>query len=212
MDDHVLVRDGLVAAARSMPGVSVVTETDSLAELAAMEPAADLVLLDMDLHGDEVSPQQVADILNRGSRVLIVSAVASPSTVRQMMALGVAGYVPKRDGTAGALRQAITEVLGGGYWTTPALAAVLSSDTSPERPELSERERLALTLYASGLKLTSVARRMEISSHTAKKYIDRVRAKYAEAGRNVGDKTSLYRAAVADGFLTGPDAAREGND
>lgn len=201
VDDHILVRDGVATAAREMPGISVVLETDSLTELAAVQPPPDLVLLDLDLHGVAVRPDEVAEITGRGSQVLIVSAMAYPSVVRHLVSHGVAGYVPKRDSTAATLGEAIATVRRGEYWTTPALAAMLSSDNSSDRPDLSERERRALALYASGLKMTSVARRMGISQHTAKRYIDRVRAKYAATGRSVSSKTSLYRAAVTDGFI-----------
>lgn len=203
VDDHVLVRDGIASAAREVPGVSVVSETDCLAELAALQPPADLVLLDMDLHGTAVRPDEVAQIGARGSRILIVSAMAKPPIVRQLMAQGVAGYVPKRDSTAEVLGEAIAAVLRGEYWTTPALAAVLSADTSSDRPELSDREREALALYASGFKMSSVGRRMGISPHTAKRYIDRVRAKYCAVGRDIGSKTDLYKVAVSDGILPG---------
>lgn len=202
VDDHVLVRDGIAAAAREMPGVSVVLETDSLGELAAVQPPPDLVLLDMDLHGLQVQPDEVAAIIERGSQVLIVSAMATAPVIRHLISQGVAGYVPKRDSSATILAEAIATVLRGDYWTTPALAAVLSGDRSSGRPSLSEREMRALALYASGLKMASVGRRMGISPHTAKKYIDRVRAKYSAIGRDVGSKTDLYRAALVDGFIS----------
>ena len=55
-----------------------------------------------------------------------------------------------------------------------------SSPSPPQDvPNLSIQELSALRLYASGLKLDSVARRMNVSPATAKEYLDRVRAKYA---------------------------------
>jgi DNA-binding NarL/FixJ family response regulator len=69
------------------------------------------------------------------------------------------------------------------------------------RPKLSEQELLALRLYACGLKLDSVARRMGVASSTAKQYIDRVRDKYAQSGQRVRTKAELYAIAVADGFI-----------
>jgi len=200
VDDHVLVRDGLIRAMSGRPDLVVVAVANVPAAVFEVEPAPDLVLLDVELNGTATSPEDVAAMIARGSRVLIVSALASPRLVRDMIRAGAAGFVPKRD-SADTLLKAIDEVLADRFWTSPALAAILSSDRSVDRPELSEQERRALMLYASGLKLASVARRMDISIHTAKQYIDRVRDKYVAAGRSVGTKTDLFRAAVSDGHI-----------
>jgi DNA-binding CsgD family transcriptional regulator len=74
----------------------------------------------------------------------------------------------------------------------------------PEAPDLSPRERDALRLYASGLKLAAVARRMDISPHTVKEYLDRVRMKYQQVGRPARTRTELYAEARRDGLLSDP--------
>jgi DNA-binding CsgD family transcriptional regulator len=79
------------------------------------------------------------------------------------------------------------------------LASILAA--AVETPDLSPRESHALRLYASGLSIAAVARRMEISAHTAKEYLDRVRAKYAAVGRMARTRTELYAAARNDGLL-----------
>ena len=86
------------------------------------------------------------------------------------------------------------------------LASILASTN--DTPDLSPRELDALRLYASGLKLSAVAHRMGISPHTAKEYLDRVRAKYSQVGRPARTRTELYAAATRDGLLA--DAIRPG--
>jgi DNA-binding NarL/FixJ family response regulator len=85
-------------------------------------------------------------------------------------------------------------VLGGevrsGGTASPALS-----------PALSPQERRALVLYASGLPMKSVARRLGISFETAKCYVDRVREKYERAGREARTKIELRQRAVEDGLL-----------
>jgi len=56
-------------------------------------------------------------------------------------------------------------------------------------------------LYASGLTLEAVASAIGVQPGTAKKYLERVKDKYAEAGRPVRTKIDLNRAAVRDGYL-----------
>ena len=83
----------------------------------------------------------------------------------------------------------------GELYLSVDLAAILAS--AADTPDLSPRELDALRLYASGLKLSAVAHRMGISPHTAKEYLDRVRAKYAQVGRPARTRTELYAAASA---------------
>ena len=45
---------------------------------------------------------------------------------------------------------------------------------------------------------------MEISPHTVKEYLDRVRAKYQQVGRPARTRTELYAEASRDGLLLEP--------
>jgi DNA-binding CsgD family transcriptional regulator len=67
--------------------------------------------------------------------------------------------------------------------------------------QLSDQERAALTLYASGLKMSAVARRMGVSEPTINEYIKRVRAKYSTVGNPLPTKVHLYRLAQSEGWL-----------
>jgi DNA-binding NarL/FixJ family response regulator len=198
VDDHALVREGLADICLAHPGITVVYTGEDLAELAAVDPPPALVLLDLDLNGRTVTRTQAEAILDRGSSILVVSALGSPDTVRAMLRAGVAGFVSKRESTS-VLHEAIDAVMAGGSWTTPDLAAILARD--PERPQLSEQEQRALVLYASGLKIQSVARQLGVKPTTAKEYIERVRAKYAAVGRPAPTKVHLHTIAQEDGLL-----------
>jgi DNA-binding NarL/FixJ family response regulator len=201
IEDHSLVRDSLAAFLRARGGLDIVALEESLTRYVMHPPSrpADLVLLDLDLAGGErARPEQVERLTAAGSMVLVVSALATPALVTAMLAAGIAGVVSKRDGLS-QLGEAIDAVLSGGHWTSAELAAVLAND--PRRPALSGQEERALVLYASGLKLEAVARRLGVAASTAKQYIDRVRDKYAELGRDARTKTQLYAAAVADGLI-----------
>ncbi len=131
----------------------------------------------------------------------MVSAFGSPSLIRDLVRAGVAGFVTKRE-PKGSLFEAIDTVLEGGQWTSPELAAILANDQREDRPALSDQEQRVLVLFASGLKLNSVARRLDISPHTAKEYIDRVRAKYAAVGRHAPTKSHLCQEAVGTACST----------
>jgi DNA-binding CsgD family transcriptional regulator len=67
--------------------------------------------------------------------------------------------------------------------------------------KLSEQERRALVLYASGLTQDVVARRMGITANTVKHYLDRVRDKYSNVGVRARTKLELHAVARAEGLL-----------
>lgn len=158
-----------------------------------------LVVLDLQVdRGPNVDPAHVRELVDAGIRVLVVSALASPDLVRQVLRAGIGGVVGKRDPETDLLAAAWS-VLGGGSWVTPELANVMAGD--PERPRLSDQEERALVLYASGLTLEAVAQALGVQPDTAKKYLARVKAKYAAAGEQVRSKLELNQVAKRDGYL-----------
>jgi DNA-binding NarL/FixJ family response regulator len=201
LDDHALFHQGLVAwLGANEPAIEVTYSGDGVAAALAAAPGSDVVLLDLDLGPDAPPLASLVDqFRSAGCHVLIVSALGSPRVVRQGLAAGALGYMSKREDPA-ALLTAIRTVAGGEGFLTPDMAAILA-EAPEEVPSLSVQELTALRLYASGLKLDSVARRMNVSPATAKEYLDRVRAKYALAHRTVRSKSDMHRAAVEDGFL-----------
>ena len=105
---------------------------------------------------------------------------------------------------AAELRAAIRAVAAGEDWVSPRLAYIFATDDAPDRPALSAQETRTLRLYATGLPIKSVARRLGIGEETAKQYVRRVREKYAQANRAAPTKVDLYHRAVEDGHLPSP--------
>lgn len=97
----------------------------------------------------------------------------------------------------GELRRAATDR----PYVTPTMAHALSADARPQRPQLSEREHLALLLWFQSMSKASVARRMGISEATVRQYIDRARVKYARIGRPAPSKAALLARAIEDGLI-----------
>jgi DNA-binding NarL/FixJ family response regulator len=202
VEDHVLVREGIIATLEAAGGFQVVAATGNLMDFhkwwkarpATARPR--LLLLDLLLEDGDADPNVVETLTGQGLKVLVVSGLTSTPLARAMLAAGVSGFVAKHD-RSNDLVAAARAVAGGNDWMTPQLAQVLAQDA--RRPMLSDQEERALILYASDLKLEAVARELGVKPMTAKKYLDRVRAKYVALGRDVHTKTELYKAAVADG-------------
>ncbi|MCB0963693.1 MAG: response regulator transcription factor [Acidimicrobiales bacterium] len=207
VEDHLLQRRRTEELLRAQGAFSVVHTTDSLPEFLAWlatkgtapEDRPHLLLLDLMVdRGPGVDPEAVRTLVRSGMRVLVLSAMASPPLVREMLRSGISGVVGKRDSEADLIA-AVWTVLGRQHWMTSELAAVIAGDD--RRPSLSDQEERALVLYASGLTLDAVAEALCVKPDTAKTYLRRVKAKYAELGRPVRTKVDLNQVAVLDGFL-----------
>jgi two-component system nitrate/nitrite response regulator NarL len=202
VDDHPIILDS-VASWVSAAGDDI-RLTGTAATVAALLAGpgrhAHVVLLDLDLGDGTTVEQNVAAIGAAGPAVLVLSASDRPMAVRAAMRAGALGYVLKNEPTS-QIRAAIMEVAAGRDWISPRLAYIFATDDAPDRPALSEQERRALQLYATGMPLKSVARKMAISDETVKQYLQRVRQKYARAGRAAPTKLELYHRAVEDGHI-----------
>jgi two-component system, NarL family, nitrate/nitrite response regulator NarL len=202
VDDHPIVLDGIsgwvMAGEAGIRVVGTAATVDAL--LAGPGRRADVVLLDVDLGDGTTVEQNVAALLAAGPAVLVLAASHKPVSVRAAMRAGALGYVLKNEETS-QVRAAIKAVAAGKDWISPRLAYIFATDDAPDRPALSAQEMRALQLYATGMPMKSVARKMEISEQTAKQYVGRVRQKYARARRAAPTKLELYYRAVEDGHL-----------
>lgn len=204
VDDHVLFRDGLAFTIQERGAHRVVVACPGLQQLhewlegrpAAVHPQ--VVLLDLRLGGTLVTPSEVERLVRDGIRVLIVSGTRDGALLQAVLRAGACGFVAKEDSSR-ELLAAIEAAATGNVWTSRELAEIVARD--PVRPALSERELEAVTLYAGGLTMTSVARRMGVGYETARQYVERARRKWADVGREARTKTELYQVAQQDGLL-----------
>jgi two-component system, NarL family, nitrate/nitrite response regulator NarL len=205
VDDHPIILESaaswIMADSGDIRLVATAATVDAL--LAGPGRGADVVLLDLDLGDGTTVDGNVAALLGAGPAVLVLSASDRPVAVRAAMRAGARGYVLKNEQPR-QIRSAIREVAAGRDWISARLAYIMATDDAADRPILSHQERRALQLYATGLPMKSVARKMTISDETVKQYLGRVRQKYARAGRRAASKLELYYRAVEDGHLPPP--------
>jgi DNA-binding NarL/FixJ family response regulator len=205
VEDHLLQRQRTEEVLRSQRAFRVVHCSETLPQFLAWvsrRPAEErphLLILDLMVdRGPNADAAAIRSIVKAGIRVLVLSALASPPQVREVLRCGISGVVGKRDSEQDLIA-AVWSALGGREWLTPELAAAIAGDE--DRPKLSEQEERALVLYASGLTLDAVADALHVKRDTAKTYLERVKAKYDAAGRPARTKVELARVAMADGYL-----------
>ncbi|HEY6493850.1 MAG TPA: response regulator transcription factor [Trebonia sp.] len=205
VDDHPIIRDSVERwVGTEADGVRVVATAATVATLLdGPGRRARVVLLDLELGDGTTVAGNVAAIVAAGPAVLVLSASDQPLAVRAAIRAGASGYALKSE-RAEQIRSAISEVAAGRDWISPGLAHILATDNAADRPALSQQESRVLQLYATGLPMKSVAKKMGISDETAKQYLKRVRQKYALTGRDAPTKLALYHRAVEDGHLQPP--------
>lgn len=202
VDDDRMLRDGMRAWLTGVPRLRLTATAATVDELlAAGAPPADVVLLDLLLRDGSAVADNTRRLLAAGSRVLVISTTPERARVIESLRAGADGYLTK-DNDLPTLVAAIGDVAAGRGADSPELAFACAHDERADRPRLSPRERQVLVDYASGMTLKATARRAGITVHTAKDYLDRVKAKYRQAGRPACTKIELARRAREDGVTT----------
>jgi DNA-binding NarL/FixJ family response regulator len=206
VDDHPIVLAGLKALVQADPALQIVGEArdgrSALRLASSLRP--DVVVLDLsmpEMTGAEVARTLLAD--QPGCRILVLTVHEDRATLRQLLDLGVAGYLVKRS-AADDLVRAIHAVATGGTYLDPAIAGKLvgggqnaSRALGDNGVELSERETDVLRLIASGHSNKEISARLAISVKTIETY-------KARAMEKLGFKTrvDVVRFAAGKGWLT----------
>lgn len=197
VDDHPVVRDGIVGMVASDPGVEVVGQASDGAEAVrlARALAPDVVLMDLRMRGmDGVSAIREFTRLGLASRVVVLTTFDGDSDVLPAIEAGATGYLLK-DAPREDLLRAIRAAAVGDAVLAPSVASRLVGRVrAPEASLLSPRELEVLALVADGATNRVAGERLHLSEATVKTHLLSI---YAKLG--VGDRA----AAVAEGFRRG---------
>jgi len=190
VDDHEVVRRGLVDLLSGDPDLTVVGEAGSIAEAKARIPAArpDVAVLDVRLP-DGSGIDLCRDLLASHDelRCLILTSFTDEQSMLEAILAGASGYVVK-DIRGMELAQAIKAVGSGKSLLDNRAAAALMSklrqetteaDTGedPRLHDLSATERTLLELLGEGLTNREIGERMFLAEKTVKNYVSRLLAK-----------------------------------
>ncbi|SDS27024.1 response regulator transcription factor [Microterricola viridarii] len=210
VDDHESVRLGITAACAAAGYDVVFTAATAQALIDGLDGRpVDVVVLDLSLGDGSRITDNVKLAQATGAAVLVHSIADRVASVREALAAGVAGVIPKSSPTT-TVMAAIATVARGEVLNNLEWATAIDADRDFAKAQLGRRERDVLHLYASGLPLKLVAGQLGIAHSTAREYLDRIRMKYVEVGRPAPTKVDLLRRAVEDGILPGLD--QDGED
>lgn len=185
VDDHEVVRRGLVDLLGADPELDVVGEAGSVAEAMARVPAArpDVAVLDVRLP-DGNGIELCRDLLSRmpDLRCLILTSYTSDEAMLDAILAGASGYVVK-DIKGMELARAVKDVGAGRSLldnrAAAALMAKLRGAAEKQNPlsGLTDQERTLLGLLSEGLTNKQIADRMFLAEKTVKNYVSRLLAK-----------------------------------
>jgi two-component system, NarL family, response regulator LiaR len=199
VDDHIVVRRGLIAMLETEPGMQIVGEAANGAEAVeqAWKLVPDVILMDLVMpvmDGIEATRQIKQEIPS--VNILVLTSFSTNDKVIPSLNAGAIGYLLK-DSTPAELVRAIHQVAQGeGALPTEVTRQILaqlqtpvaSHDQSAEE-ELTERETEVLKLMAHGYSNAEIARLIVVSNATVYTHVSRILSKLNVSSRT---QAALY--------------------
>ncbi len=184
VDDHEVVRLGLMTLINDQPNMQVVGEAGTTAEAvrAVERLQPDVVLMDIRMPGEggiEATQQIVARFPE--IKVVMLTSFADDELIVRAIRAGAAGYVLKQVGNEELLR-AITAVARGEALLDPSTTArLLSRVREAERKadedafrDLSDREMDVLAELTRGKTNAEIGRVLNLSEKTVRNYVSTI--------------------------------------
>jgi DNA-binding NarL/FixJ family response regulator len=209
VDDHPIVRRGLVDLFNEQLDLAVSGEASTIAEALAeaARQAPDVAVIDLTL-GSESGLDLLAQLstTHPSARVLVLSGHDESLYAERALKAGALGYVMK-DQAATELLTAVRRVAAGkAHVSSDAAERILSTLGAPRRsPEaksplerLSDREHHVLTLLGQGLATSEIAQALKVSVKTIESHFAHLKEKLgARNGRELARLAVSWTGAVS---------------
>jgi len=204
VDDHPIVREGLVAILEAQQDFNVIAEGNDGAEAIALYDRLkpDVVLIDLQM--PNVDGVQAIQQIREGdpeAKIVVLTAYDTDERILQAVQAGARGYLLK-----GAPRdeifRAIRVVHMGGSLLEPAVAGKLLSHVGgimrgeSREEELTSRELDVLKLMARGLRNKEIAAELFITERTVKFHANSIYQKLDVSGRTEAVSRAIQRGLV----------------
>jgi two-component system, NarL family, response regulator NreC len=204
VDDHTVIRAGLVSLLNAEPGLEVVGDTGEGHEVLRLvnQLHPDVVLLDINL--GEVSGLEIARQLKTTAsktQVLILTIHEDSEMLQEAIRNGASGYLPKHVNKSG-LVNAIYAVCRNEIYVHSSMVSHFigeknKSQTTGEYEPLTKREIQVLRLLVKGNTNAQVAELLHVSERTIEFHRKNILFKL-----NLSTRAELVEYAIEHGYLT----------
>jgi two-component system, NarL family, response regulator LiaR len=206
VDDHCLLRKGLISLLCMSPEIEIVGEAENgecaLERVPQLQP--DVILLDLSMPVmDGLATIPALKRLKSPPHILVLTSFSEDERVFAAIRSGALGYVLK-DASPNELTEAIKVVSQGLPSLSPDMAQKLvrqvhRASTPPplSQEPLTDRELAVLKLVASGMSNLEIATNLVISERTVGAHISRILDKLGVTNRT---QAALY--ALREGLVT----------
>lgn len=206
VDDHAMFTESLARLLVSRGSVCEVVVADSLAAVrrAAPQLAVEMAVVDWRL-GDGSAPD-VIEVLREqcpDAKVVLLSGLLRPATVRHAIQLGCEGVITK-EGAADELLDALARVERGETAMSTAALTMLAHSAEPEGG-LTARELEVIDGISRGLGNREIADELFLSINTVRNHIQRISAKIG-----AGSRLDIAMIALREGWIDLPPASGPG--
>ena len=205
VDDHKLLRKGMVELIDGFPGYQVIGECNNgrefLTLLKSME-RPDIALLDINM--PEMDGYETAIRLGQeypGIRVIALSMNDDEKSIIRMIKAGARGYVLK-DAEPAELRKAFDDVVNKGYYYSDLVSGVLvhslhyNETGNQKKVNINDREKEFLKFACTELTYREIADRMCLAPRTIDGYREALFEKL-----NVKSRVGLVMYAIRNGLV-----------
>lgn len=176
VDDHLVIREGLLALLEEFSDIEVVGEAAGGSEAVGLcrQLRPDVVLMDLmmpDMDGVEATRAIRKEC--RETRVLALTSLVEDRLVRGVLEAGAVGYLLKNVNEQ-ELAHAVRAASRGEFIIDPDANRVLVNamrDPAPSADLFTDRERDVLALMVHGHSNSEIGERLGISPHTVKNHL-----------------------------------------
>lgn len=193
VDDHTVVRKGLIHVLSTSLGLKVIAEAESGEEalFLSQKLKPDIVIMDVSLGG--LSGVEATELImnhNPKIRILGLSTFADEKVVHRMFKAGARGYL-RKDVSAQELTSSIKRIYDGEFLAPPDFQ-MISNDADHLNPNITgtepvvkmgEQQKKVLALMTKGFTNPEIAGHLNISLPTARYHVSAILQKLDVSNR-----------------------------
>ena len=196
VDDHAIVRMGMVALVNAQPNMEVVGEAKNgeLGVKAALKLNPDVIVMDL-LMPVKDGVEATHDIIaaRPGSRILVLTTSTTASELAAALEAGATGIIPKTTSNQ-SLLSAIRSVAVGKRIVTTEINEIIANDEPIQ--DLTQHQLDMLTSIVRGLTNADIAKQFDVTENTIRKATSTIFSKLGVANRTEATALAIRKKLV----------------